>query len=266
MIDKEQAPLNKRKTTFDWTRYSDLQEINVWLQSLETLYPNDVNVFSIGNSYEGRSINGLRLNIGGGAGKKQIIFEGTIHAREWISTATVTWILNEFLTSQEPEVRAIAATYEWFFFPVVNVDGFSYTWSTDRLWRKTRKPSTNLLCVGVDPNRNWDNHFNEFGSSSNPCSDIYAGQYPFSEPETRQLSEFIASLENLVGYFDFHAYGQLLMLPYGWTKELVDNYQELYEIGLIGAEALRLKFGTQYQVGSIANIICVYFYTKFYLN
>lgn len=165
-------------------------------------------------------------------------------------------MMNEFLTSQDPEVQAIATSYEWFFFPVANVDGFSYTWTTDRLWRKTRKPSINLLCVGVDPNRNWDNHFNEFGASSNPCSDIYAGQYPFSEPETRQLSEFIASLENLVGYFDFHAYGQLLMLPYGWTKAHLDNYQELYEIGLIAVESLKLKFNTQYQLGSIANIIC----------
>lgn len=227
------------------------------MESLNSSFPSDVNLFSIGNSYEGRSINGLRVNIGGGNGKKQIIFEGTIHAREWISTATVTWIMNEFLTSTDPEVKQLASTYEWFFFPVINVDGYAYTWSTDRLWRKTRKPSVNLLCTGVDPNRNWNNHFNEVGSSTNPCSDIYAGQYPFSEPETLQFSQFISSLNNLVGYFDFHAFGQYLMLPYGWTHDLLDNYQELYEIGLVGLEALKSKFGTEYQIGSIANIICI---------
>lgn len=248
----------KRSKALDWTSYWTYAEINEWFDTLVAQYPGDLTHVDIGKSYENRDIRGVRLNIGGG-NKKQIIFEGTIHAREWISTATTTWMLNELLTSTDPEIQQLARTYEWIVLPVTNPDGYSYTWTTDRSWRKTRRPS-NLLCFGADPNRNWDNHFNSGGASDNPCSDLYAGNYPFSEPETRQLSEYIVRLPNLVGYFAFHAYGQLMMLPYGWTRELLGNYQELYEMGTKGIEALTAKHGTRYSIGSIANIICNYFF------
>jgi murein tripeptide amidase MpaA len=261
VFDNEQ-PRRGRSLPLDWTRYWELNEIHSWLESLVAEYPADTSLIDVGASYEGRRILGLRLNVGGGSGKKQIIFEGTIHAREWISGATVTWMLNELLTSADEEVQQLAATYEWIIIPVLNVDGYAYTWSHDRFWRKTRRPTTNLLCYGADANRNWNNNFNGGGSSMNPCSDLYAGDFPFSEPETRQFSEFIANLTNLAGYFDFHAYGQLLMLPYGYTHELLENYDELYEIGVLALESLSEKFGTQYRIGSIANIICELPFTK----
>ncbi len=31
----------------------------------------------------------------------------------------------------------------------------------DRMWRKTRSRTSNPLCVGTDPNRNWDYHWCE---------------------------------------------------------------------------------------------------------
>lgn len=58
------------------------------------------------------------------------MLEGTIHAREWISAATVTWIIKEFLTSTDPEVRALAENFEWHIFPVVNPDGYVHTFTT----------------------------------------------------------------------------------------------------------------------------------------
>lgn len=219
-------------------------------------YPNDVTLVNIGDSYEGRPILGARINIGGGSNKKSIIFEGTHHAREWISTATVTWFLNELLTSNDPEIKEIANAYEMYFFPVTNPDGYEYSWTTNRLWRKTRRPTKNLLCNGIDLNRNWDNFFNQGGTSPNPCSDTYAGEEAFSEPESRQLADFIKQIPNLVGYFSFHSYSQLLMIPYGWTNELLENYDQLYEIGVKAAETLKSKFGSVYRVGSIANVIC----------
>jgi murein tripeptide amidase MpaA len=224
------------------------------MDSLVAKYPGVVTHVNVGKSYENRDIRGIRINIGGGD-KKSVMFEGTIHAREWISTATTTWMINELLTSNDPEIQELAKSYEWVTVPVANPDGYHFTWTKDRIWRKTRKPS-NLICFGADPNRNWDNHFNEAGASSNPCSDLYAGSAPFSEQEVKQLADFIKTIPRLSAYFTFHAYGQLMMLPYGWTKELLDNYQELYEIGTKGLEALTAKFNTQYKIGSIANIIC----------
>lgn len=63
--------------------------------------------------------------------KNPIIFiESTIHAREWITVATATYILNELLTSNDPEVRDLATKYDWVFIPVVNVDGYVYSHSS----------------------------------------------------------------------------------------------------------------------------------------
>lgn len=58
------------------------------------------------------------------------MIEGGIHAREWISPATVTWIIKEFLTSNNTDVKLMAETLVWHIFPVTNPDGYAYTWDS----------------------------------------------------------------------------------------------------------------------------------------
>lgn len=41
--------------------------------------------------------------------------------------ATLTYILNEFLTSDDTEIKSMVEKYDWVFVPVVNVDGYEYT-------------------------------------------------------------------------------------------------------------------------------------------
>ena len=38
--------------------------------------------------------------------------------------------------------------------PIVNVDGYIYTWTNNRLWRKNRRDNGGGV-FGVDINRNW---------------------------------------------------------------------------------------------------------------
>lgn len=49
-----------------------------------------------------------------------------------------------------------------------------------------------------------------------------------------------------------------LMLPYGYTRENPPRIEILTEIGTAGQTAIASKHGTQYQLGTIANIICEY--------
>lgn len=252
-MDNE-IPLRQGKAAGDWNTYWTYAEVNEWMDSLVSQYPSSVSHINIGQSYEGRAIRGVKVNIGGGT-KNSVVFEATIHAREWISTATTTWMVNELLTSTDPEVQELAQHFEWYVFPITNPDGYAYTWERDRAWRKTRKPG-NALCFGADPNRNWNYHWMEGGASSNPCSDTFAGSAPFDQQEVKQLSDYIASIPRLVGYFAFHAYGQMMMTPYGWTTAFLDNYQELMEIGRKGVDAILDLYGTRYSLGSIANVIC----------
>lgn len=253
LINKESVGLGLR-STFGWTEYHTLEEIESWLKSLADQY-DEVELIKAGSTYEGRNITGVHVSYSKNNTNKAVFFETNIHAREWISSAVSTYILNELLTSQDSEIRKLAESYDWYFVPVANPDGFAYTHKTNRMWRKTRKPSS-WFCNGVDPNRNWNNHWAEYGASRNPCSESYAGPYAFSENCTRTLSQYISTIgDKLVAYFDFHSYSQLLMVPYGYSSKPLDNYNLTYGIGVQAAKSLAKRYGTQYTVGNIYNTV-----------
>lgn len=56
-----------------------------------------------------------------------MFIESGIHAREWITPATVCYITAQLLTSNDPETRAAARDFDWYIFPVTNPDGYVWT-------------------------------------------------------------------------------------------------------------------------------------------
>ena len=60
-----------------------------------------------------------------------------MHAREWISTAVSTYIISQLVERNENYTRLLD-TSDWIIMPVSNPDGYEYTHTRDRLWRKTR--------------------------------------------------------------------------------------------------------------------------------
>lgn len=51
---------------------------------------------------------------------------------------------------------------------------------------------------------------------------------PMSEPETKAVSSFIESKkENIACFLTMHSYGQLILVPYGYTKNKSNNHEEL---------------------------------------
>ncbi|CAH0701602.1 unnamed protein product [Spodoptera exigua] len=196
---------NKRANEeFSWTAYYDVDDIYNYLQNMSDQHPQWAQLVVGGQSYEGRQILGLRINTPTDVNKPVMFIESGIHAREWITPATTTYFINELLTSSDPEIMEMRDLFDWHIFPTVNPDGYHYSYTRDRMWRKTRSPSPNG-CVGTDANRNWDYNWMDYGSSSNPCNyQTYAGSQPFSEIETRSLSEYISGLENMLGITIFH--------------------------------------------------------------
>lgn len=124
LIDRD-IPMS-RDAGFGWKRYNTLDEIYSWLDDLQKQHPQKVEVIEGGQTYEGRIIKGVKLTLGEPE-KPGVFIEGGIHAREWIAPATVTYLINEFLTSKDPEVRKLAEAYEWHMFPSVNPDGYVYS-------------------------------------------------------------------------------------------------------------------------------------------
>jgi murein tripeptide amidase MpaA len=235
-----------------WDAYYNYDEINAWLDSLAADFPAIASVSDVGTSFEGRTMKLLKLSTGG-IGKDAIFTDGGIHAREWISPATVTYFIQQLVSGND---GGLLDAVDFYFMPSINPDGYAYTWSDDRLWRKTRSIQPDVVCVGADPNRNWDFHWMEGGASDQPCAETYAGPAPFSEVEMQVVRDQLLALQPRV-YLTFHSYSQLWMYPWGWTSDLPDNWQDLDSLANAAVDALTAVHGTQYEVGSSTNTIYI---------
>ncbi|KAL7287595.1 hypothetical protein TKK_0018242 [Trichogramma kaykai] len=254
LIDTENPHITREDFGYSHKKYHTLDEIYQWFELLTKQYPDLVSIIEVGKTYEGRTIKGVKISYG--SKNPGIFIEGGIHAREWISPATVTYLIDQFLTSTDSKIRKLAESHDWYMVPSVNPDGYVYTHEKNRMWRKTRSGSG--LCKGADANRNWGFMWNSGGASSIPCLENYAGKGPFSEIETKTLSQYLASLKGkLFAYISFHSYSQLLMFPYGHTTKHLDNHEEEKAIGMKAIGALAERYGTQYVTGNIAETIYV---------
>ncbi|CAF3973238.1 unnamed protein product [Adineta steineri] len=254
---------------FAYDKYHTLEEIHAWIDQMVSTYSELATPFSVGKSYENRDIIGFKisskkmatkLNGTKTAMKKAVWWDGGIHAREWISPATVIYIAYTFLSKygQDPTITHLVDQFDFYILPVFNVDGYVYTWTKDRLWRKTRSKTSVPTCFGADPNRNWDYHWCENGASHDPCSDTFCGGKAFSEIEVSQVAKYIADQQGaIVHYINFHSYSQLWMSPWGWTAARPAQYKLQDDGSVVAINALAALYGTKYGHGSIAEIIYV---------
>ncbi|XP_046563909.1 carboxypeptidase B-like [Haliotis rubra] len=246
---------------FDYGVYHDLDEIMDWMKDIVSQYSDIAQTFPITQSFEGRQLNGIKISVDSRPGKQGIWLEGGIHAREWISTATVIYMTGQLLeqNGKNPDVTAALKAFDIYIVPVVNVDGYEYTRTTDRMWRKTRSKRDGQKCVGVDPNRNWDFHWCEVpGASTDPCSDSYCGPSAFSEKVVGGIANYIQNeTVNIVGFIDFHSFSQLWMTPWAYTTDLPKDAEAQKVTSAAAVDAIEAVHGTKYKYGSIANIIYV---------
>ena len=49
-----------------------------------------------------------------------MFIEANIHAREWISSATATYLIHQLLTSPVPAIVDLAENIDWHIIPVMN--------------------------------------------------------------------------------------------------------------------------------------------------
>jgi len=210
--------------------YHTYAEITQHLRDLAASFPSLVTfVASFGTSVEGRAIPGIR--VAGTRPTKKILYTGGQHAREWVSPATTLFVTEMLLTlyNTDSQVKQFVDNIEFLVIPLLNPDGYQFSWSSNRLWRKNRR--NNGGSYGVDLNRNWDDHWCGQGASRTPSSDTYCGTAPFSEPETRSISTLIIQTGTYSAHIDFHSYSQLILRPYGWTTNLPPNSAELKLVG-----------------------------------
>lgn len=260
ILDRENPPPARAGGGFDYGRYNPLPEIEAELKKLVASHPQLATlVTEFGRSYEGRTIYAVKISSKPGAGRKVFFINCGIHAREWVTPATCMYMINQMLSKygREQSITAMVDRMDWVIMPVFNVDGYVYTHTSNRMWRKTRSPNSGSRCIGTDPNRNWNIKWGGVGTSSDPCKDTYHGSRPFSEIEVRNVARYLyKNRRNLIGYMDIHAYSQMWLTPWGYKRTLPPGYSELKRVSDKAVRALyNAGYRTSYRVGPSSTVI-----------
>lgn len=157
------SPLNSQipqySSTLDGSlrldEYHPLEEIYAYLDGLAKRYKN-VQVFTIGRTTENRPIKALEL-VNNVTDSDYVWLDALTHAREWITGTTMLYIIDQLVAGRGKQrfggTQPVAFTKNYIIVPVVNPDGYVYTWTTNRMWRKNRSRaamrSPDSKCVGV---------------------------------------------------------------------------------------------------------------------
>ena len=212
-----------------WRSYDEPGGIRDELYQIAQANPSRVKLEVIGHSVQGREIIALKVTQGAGlpdGTRPAVFYNAAQHAREWISVEVNRRLLHYFVDNygQDAEVTNLVNTRELWFVLVANPDGYQYTFDTERLWRKTLRDNDGDSQItnadGVDPNRNFDEHWNydDEGSSSQFSSETFRGVGPASEPETQAMQGLLDRL-HFKFMVNYHSYGQLLLYSFGWQAQ-----------------------------------------------
>lgn len=220
----EEAPLEPEALS----GYRDFTAVEGTLKKIAESHPDIAHLETYGQSTDGRPLYVLKISdhvATDEAGEPRLLLDAATHGDEIITTEVLLRLLEELVNGYGSDNRLtdLINKNAIYFAPVVNPDGFV---------KRAR------YADGVDPNR----------------------QYPYpSKPNQRPIG-IIQSLMDLVakhqfhGAVTFHAYGEMVMYPWGYTREGINDANDLAEF-----ETLTKKMAEQnnYAAGSIADVIYV---------
>ncbi|XP_031137675.1 carboxypeptidase O-like isoform X2 [Sander lucioperca] len=248
---------------YDYSKYHSMDEIYRWMEDVKQGNPELVSSAVYGHTYEERNITLLKLGLENPEGreKKVIWVDCGIHAREWIAPAFCQWFVKEIVNSYKTnkKLEQMLQNLDIYVTPVINVDGYIFTWANDstRLWRKSRStPPPGSSCYGVDLNRNFNANWGTVGVSFDSCANTYCGKSPGSEPEAQAVMDFVGKMVNqTLCFLTIHSAGQLILLPYGHPEISAPNYDELVSVGEAAAAKMKKVHGMGYTVGTSPQIL-----------
>uniref|UniRef100_A0A914YHP7 Peptidase M14 carboxypeptidase A domain-containing protein n=1 Tax=Panagrolaimus superbus TaxID=310955 RepID=A0A914YHP7_9BILA len=233
---------------FDFYNYHPFAEIMGYIQAVAQKYPSFVSISSLGKSFENRDTQFLKIGYPSSTAKNALFIDAGMHAREWIAPTTALYAINQWVTNSS--YTDLLKAIDIYVAPCINPDGYEYSRTKDRHWRKTRS-GPRQGCYGVDPNRNFSFKWMVSGSSTNPCSETYAGPTPFSEIETKNLKNFLVPHNDTIkAYLTLHSYGENILYPWAYAvEEYPPDVNDLIALGHEMYSAIKAVHGTKYTVG-----------------
>lgn len=240
------------------------------MMDLAASYPDLVTMETIGESYMKKKNKGITdntttnlspgydiyaLNITAAARHRQssssekgkLLLTSGMHAREYTPTELVARFIELLIdgyNNHDAQITSILHHTEIHTIIHVNPDGrYMAENFPETYWRKNLNPTGCNMdgFYGVDINRNFDFLWgDEFGASSDPCSDEYHGTEPNSEVETQAVIEYAKKVfpesqrrsdpkkqmnealgDDIMGmYIDIHSTGEYIYYPWGHRDEV----------------------------------------------
>jgi hypothetical protein len=134
--------------TLGFDKYHSLDVIYSWLRKWEEEFPDLVNLYEIGKSYEGRPV--LQITVtnkktGKDTDKPAAFFEGGRHSGEITSSECVMWMAQYLLMNygKDPDITHLLDTKTIYLKPVNNPDGHNLYLNTAQSNRSTVRPEDN---------------------------------------------------------------------------------------------------------------------------
>jgi Zinc carboxypeptidase len=210
--------------------------------------PQLVKLEVLGRTHQGRELIALKVTQGArgqaDGSRPAVLYSSLQHAREWISLEVNRRLLHHFIDrwrANDREIRRLLQRTELWFVIAANPDGYQYTFDVERLWRKNLRDNNEdgeiSVGDGVDPNRNFAEHwaYDNEGSSPEPADETYRGPSAGSEPETQALAGLIDRIRPKF-QSNLHSFGEWLLYPQGWQVGTLDADYPLY-VALGGTDA-----------------------------
>jgi hypothetical protein len=200
-------------------QYMSYQESLDFLYRMEKSYPDLIEIVKIGVTYEGRDIVLAKIskNVERSDEKPALLYTGSIHAREWIGHELALKFIEHTAEHQniDPVLEKALEEAVLYMVPCLNPDGYEYSRKHFSFWRKNRRKNHDGS-FGVDLNRNFSIGFKK---TKDTASNVYGGEEPFSEAETRAIKTFVDTHPNITIALDYHSQGNVFFPAHKFKHE-----------------------------------------------
>ncbi|KAK6013896.1 zinc carboxypeptidase, partial [Ostertagia ostertagi] len=187
--------------------------------------------------------------------KPAVWLDGGNPCSEWPAFHVAVYFIEQLVQRYkiDDKITGYVESLDIYIFPVLNPDGFVFSSDINEINNPSmEKEPCPLELFGVYRLRERRLLFSQLNYPfNNPCSDEFQGPFPFSEPESRAVRDFVLSKEvygRLHALVSMHTHGQLWILPYNHHKRTYpEDFKELESLAARAAEESLLVSRDQVQ-------------------